>query len=59
MEKLIEELKTTAKQKMLSDDSDFDTSCGGNYDNAYYTGCADGEIYLARKILTDLNISWK
>lgn len=31
---------------------------GGNIDDAYFGGQDDGEIYLAREILTALNIDW-
>lgn len=48
-----------AKQKTLfeKDSNAFDAS-GGNYDDAYYLGCEDGEICLARKVLKAFNIEF-
>lgn len=32
--------------------------CGGNVDDAYYAGEADGETDLAREVLNNLGITW-
>ena len=55
---LIDSLINIAKKPAWSDNPDFtiyDYS-GGNYDDAYYGGYDDGEISLAREILTKLDI---
>jgi len=50
-------LQEYANKKAGSDNKDFEIydCCGGNYDDAYYMGCQDGEICLAREILAELN----
>lgn len=55
---LIEKLKKLAATEAACDDDEFnpyDVS-GGNFDDAYYAGSTDGEILLARDILTELKI---
>ena len=57
---MIEKLKKTAAKTAWFDQEDFvvyDYS-GSNVDDAYEAGVDDGEIQLAREILTSLNISW-
>jgi hypothetical protein len=56
----IEKLKNIAGQKMASEHEDFDPCdfSGGNFDDAYYMGTEDGEISLARDILSWLNIEY-
>jgi len=54
VEDLINYLKTVAAKERAQDDEDFnpyDVS-GGNFDDAFYTGCSDGEIDLARELLS-------
>ena len=57
----IENLKKLAKRKCWIDQSDFMVYdyAGGNIDDAYAGGAADGEASLARSILEELKISWK
>ena len=62
---LIAQLKSLAKSSVWSDDIeseddwvDVDGYAGGNVDDAYQGGVADGETQLARTILTNLGISW-
>lgn len=52
-EKLKTELEKLAKRKCWCDDEDFmiDDYAGGNIDDAYYGGSADGETLLARELL--------
>lgn len=47
-------LETLAKKTTWYDDEDFSPSdySGGNYDDAYSGGCDDGEVALARELLT-------
>jgi hypothetical protein len=56
----IEQLQSTAKIKMASEDEDFEPCdfSGGNFDDAYYMGVQDGEIEMARKMLDYLNIKY-
>lgn len=64
-EKIVENLKSIAKKKAWADKLTADGSCiiddfaGGNVDDAYYGGCSDGEILLARNILDRLSISYE
>ena len=53
MEELKKYLQGLAKRQEWSDDEDFDPNdySGGNFDDAYSGGCADGETSLARNIL--------
>ncbi|MDP2692443.1 MAG: hypothetical protein Q8O88_02250 [bacterium] len=48
-------LKELAKKTAGFDNDDFNTydDSGGNFDDAYYRGCDDGEISLARGILKE------
>ena len=50
--------RTEPELPVDSDDTIFDI-CGGNYDDAYYSGFNDGEIFLARKILDKLGIGYE
>jgi hypothetical protein len=36
-----------------------DDYAGGNIDDAFYGGQHDGEVTLAREILTELGIGWE
>ncbi len=58
---VIDELRFLARKKALYDNEDFmvDDYAGGNIDDAYYRGVDDGEISLARKVLGQLEISYK
>lgn len=55
----IEKLKNIASKKMASEDEDFEPCdfSGGNFDDAYYMGTTDGEIEMARTVLTWLKIT--
>jgi hypothetical protein len=57
-EQILEYLKKLAEKQTHINDEEFDGTFGGNYDDAYSAGTDDGEIWLARKILTDLGISF-
>lgn len=59
-EQTIDMLKKLARKTAWSDDEEFmvDDYAGGNEDDAYYGGQRDGEIALARKILTSMGIGW-
>ena len=57
-EKILAYLKKLAETQTNITSEDFDRTFGDNYDNAYRVGTDDGEIWLARKILTDLNIPY-
>ena len=55
---MLEKLKKLAFTEAACDYEDFnpyDVS-GGNFDDAYYAGCTDGEILLAREVLKALNL---
>lgn len=58
---IIEHLIKLAKRETWADQEDFDPQdfSGGNFDDAYYNGSADGESQLARDILNQLNIDYK
>ena len=51
MKKYLEEL--AAKSTLQDDIDNFNPydSCGGNFDDCYYTGAEDGETLLARHLL--------
>ena len=53
MDELIAKLKALAAQTAATDKEDFSAYdySGGQPDDAYDMGCADGEIALAREIL--------
>jgi hypothetical protein len=53
---LVAELKSIADKKAWCDDEDFMVNdyAGGNIDDAYSGGYDDGEIIMARHILTQL-----
>ena len=53
MKELVEKLKTIAKQPAALDNDDFTAYdySGGNYDDAFYLGVAQGEVSLARELL--------
>ena len=53
MDELIAKLKALAAQTAATDNDDFSAYdySGGQPDDAYDMGCADGEIALAREIL--------
>ena len=57
---IINRLKHLAKQDTLFDRDDFNPgdACGGNFDDCYNRGLDDGEIGLAREILSKLGISY-
>lgn len=57
-EKIIEFLKSIAKEKAWDDDEDFivDDYAGGNVDDAFYGGQRSGCIDLARDILVMLGL---
>lgn len=59
-EQTIDMLKKLARETAWSDNEEFmvDDYAGGNEDDAYYGGQRDGEIALARKILTSMGIGW-
>lgn len=54
-EKMKALLEKLASRECWSDDDDFNPYdyCGGNYDDAYYGGCEDGEAQLARRLLQE------
>lgn len=56
----IQEIKTIAETKLVSDNEDFCANdySGGNFDDAYYMGTTDGEILMARNVLDMLNIEY-
>lgn len=63
----IETLKKLAKKTTWSEKSDADGSkdcfdvqdfCGGNFDDAYAGGERDGQIEMARQVLTELGIDF-
>ncbi len=56
----VNDLKVLARKKTLieKDCNAFDAG-GGNYDDTYAAGCDDGEIYLAREVLTELEMEWE
>jgi len=61
-EKMIERLKKIARSECYFDDEDenkvvYDYS-GSNVDDAFDLGERQGEILLARDILSDMGISW-
>ena len=58
-EKVLEYLIKLAETETNITSEEFDGTFGGNYDDAYRAGTDDGEIWLARKVLTDLNIPFK
>lgn len=61
-QELIESLKKDARRgTWMEDPEGFDPmGCsGGNYDDAYYGGEADGQTNMARFILEGLGIDWK
>lgn len=61
MPELIPLLKRLAAQNSPScDDKEFNAYdyCGGNYDDAWYGGVSDGETQLARKVLTNMGLTW-
>ena len=53
MDAILANLRALAKSKAWSDDEEFNAHefSGGNFDDAYAGGTADGEIMLAREIL--------
>lgn len=55
MDNLKEYLKELASEHAHTDSNDFDIygMCGGNYDDAYYSGTDDGQILLARQLLKE------
>lgn len=61
----IEELKKKASRttwlERVGDNRIFvvDDFSGGNQDDAYEGGIADGETYMAREVLADLGIEWE
>jgi hypothetical protein len=59
-QEMIDALIKIARGEAWCDDEDFNPYdyCGGNYDDAYYGGCSDGEILLARQVLTSMKIEW-
>lgn len=59
VKKVLEYLKKLAEKQTHINDEEFDGTFGGNYDDAYRAGTEDGEIWIARMILTNLNIPFK
>ena len=59
-QEMIDTLIKLAQGEAWCDDEGFTIYgyCGGNYDNAYFGGCGDGEILLARQVLTSMKIDW-
>ncbi len=61
-EQLIEKLKKLAQSECYFDNEDEDTVvddyAGGNVDDAFSIGERQGEILLAREILSSMGISW-
>ena len=55
MEELKKYLETLAKREIWEDMEDFNPAdfSGGNFDDAYFSGCQDGSTSLARTILKD------
>lgn len=51
--------KATYTERMEKNDSLIDDFFGGNIDDAFYGGCSEGEIYLAREVLEYLNIEYE
>lgn len=53
---LLKFLEKLAAKTAAADDEEFNAYdySGGNFDDAYSTGCSDGQIYLARSILKKL-----
>jgi hypothetical protein len=58
-EENIKTLITIAEKTPQGDTEDFDPSESGNFDDTYYMGTEDGEIYMARTVLTMLGIEYK
>ena len=56
-ESIVERLKVLAALQINNEDPDFNAyeASGGNYDDAYALGSADGEILLAREILREIS----
>lgn len=59
-QEVIDRLIKTAKESAWCDNEEFmvDDYAAGNIDDAYYGGCTDGEILLARQILTMLGVDY-
>ncbi len=59
-EELIAKLKAEAKKEVSREDAGFNAwdYSGGNFDDAWDSGAADGRIELAREILESLGIKW-
>ena len=59
-DKFIAKLKYIAEEETISDRDDFvaDDYAGGNIDDAFQSGCREGEIFLAREVLTHLKIEY-
>jgi hypothetical protein len=63
-DEFIERLKKLAKETVFGEDDDDDDAvvydyCGGNVDDAYSMGQSDGEISMARDILTAIGVSYE
>ena len=62
-QEFIDRLKLLARRKMWSEDEDEDFNpydmSGGNFDDCYEGGRRDGEVDMAREILTELGIDWE
>ena len=65
LEKVINQLKDIARKDSIKDSLDpdhpyieVDNYAAGNIDDAFWLGCDEGEINLARKILEDLGRKW-
>jgi hypothetical protein len=56
----IKKLKDAARRETWDDADDFNPCdhSGGNFDDAYFGGQADGETHLAREILDKLGIKY-
>ena len=59
-EKIIAKLKELAERSCWTDDDEFmvDDYAGGNMDDAFEGGCRNGEVWLAREILSALGVEY-
>lgn len=57
MEQVIEILKIIAERRAFYDDKDWQPE-PSNADDIYQQGCNDGEIDLARSMLSKLNVTY-
>jgi hypothetical protein len=59
-EEQINKIKAIAEKQTADSREDFNPmdDSGGNFDDAYYMGTEDGEIYMARTVLDMLGIDY-